>query len=151
MKTLTLLTASTAALALTAAAPAPKVVAADAWCRPAPPAALAGGCYVTLTAGGDDRLVAVETSAADRGEIHTMSMDGGIMRMRKLTDGLALPAGKTVGLKPGADHIMIIGPKVSLQEGTKIPLTLKFLKAPAIKVEAVVRAPKASTMPGMAH
>ncbi|PTS87066.1 MULTISPECIES: copper chaperone PCu(A)C [unclassified Caulobacter] len=151
MKTLTLLAASAAALALTAAAPAPKVVVADAWCRPAPPAALAGGCYVTLTAGGDDRLVAVETSAADRGEIHTMSMDGGIMRMRKLSEGLALPAGKTVSLKPGADHIMLIGPKISLQEGTKIPLTLKFLKAPAIKVEAVVRAPKASTMPGMAH
>lgn len=140
-----------AALALTAAAPAPKVVVADAWCRPAPAAALAGGCYVTLTAGADDRLVAVETPAADRGEIHTVSMDGGIMRMRQLTDGLALPAGKTISLKPGADHIMLIGPKVSLSEGAKVPLTLKFLKAPAIKVEAVVRKPAAATMGGMAH
>ena len=68
MKILPLLGVCAAALALTAAAPAPKVVVADAWCRPAPTGALAGGCYVTLTASVDDRLVAVETTAADRGE-----------------------------------------------------------------------------------
>lgn len=151
MKTLTLLGVCAAALAMTAAAPAPKVVAADAWCRPAPTGALAGGCYVTLTASVDDRLVAVETTAADRGEIHTMSMDGGVMRMRKLTDGLALPAGRAVSLKPGADHIMVIAPKIALKEGAQVPLTLKFQKAKPVKVTAVVKTPPMPAMSGMHH
>lgn len=151
MKTLTLLAVSAAALAMTAAAPAPKVVAADAWCRPAPTGALAGGCYVTLTASVDDRLVAVETTAADRGEIHTMSMDGGVMRMRKLTDGLALPAGKAIALKPGADHIMVIAPKIALKEGAQVPLTLKFQKAKPVRVTAVVKTPPMPAMSGMHH
>ena len=80
MKTPTLIAASAAALVASAAhaAPAPKVAATDAWCRPTVAGALAAGCYVTLTAKADDRLVAVETPAADHGEIHTMSMDGGV-------------------------------------------------------------------------
>lgn len=149
MKTLTLIAFSAAALASAAhAAPAATVVAADAWCRPTVAGAMAAGCYVTLTAKGDDRLIAVETSAADHGEIHTMSMDGGVMRMRKLPDGLALPAGKAVALKPGADHIMLIGPKAALKEGAKVPMTLKFKSAPPVTIQAVVKTPP---MPGMAH
>ena len=140
MKTLTLLAVSAAALAMTAAAPAPKVVAADAWCRPAPTGALAGGCYVTLTASVDDRLVAVETTAADRGEIHTMSMDGGVMRMRKLSEGLALPAGQAVALKPGAEHLMVIGPKIDLVAGASVPLTLRFKFAPPVAINVPVKA-----------
>ena len=136
------------ALALTAAAPAPKVTVADAWCRPAPAGALAGGCYLTVTATADDRLVAIETKAAERVEIHTMSMDGGVMRMRKLADGLALPAGQAVPLKPGGDHIMVIGPKIALKEGAKLPLTLRFRKAAPVTVDVPVKAP---TMPGMHH
>ncbi|MBI1685764.1 copper chaperone PCu(A)C [Caulobacter hibisci] len=131
-----------AALALASsalAAPPAKVAVADAWCRAAPAGAMAGGCYVTLTAAADDRLVAVETPAAKRGEIHIMSMDGGVMRMRKLADGIALPAGQAVALKPGAEHLMIIGPKIALKDGAKVPLTLKFAKAPPVTVEAPVR------------
>ncbi len=154
MKTFAFTTLSSsilAALAMSAcaqAAPAAKVVATDAWCRPAPAGALAGGCYVTLKAADDDRLVSVETTAADRGEIHTMSMDGGVMRMRKLADGIALPAGTRVALKPGAEHLMIIGPKIALTAGAKVPLVLKFRNAPPVKLDAVVRMP---AMPGMAH
>lgn len=149
MKTLTLIAVSAAALASTAiAAPAQKVAVADAWCRPTVAGAMAAGCYVTLTAKGEDRLVSVESPAAGSGEIHTMSMDGAVMRMRKLPDGLALPAGKAVALKPGADHIMLIGPKAQLKEGAKVPLTLKFKSAPPLTIEAVVKAPP---MPGMAH
>ena len=149
MKTLTLIAVSAAALASAAqAAPAAKVTAADAWCRPTVAGAMAAGCYVTLTAKAEDRLVAVESPAAGRGEIHTMSMDGGVMRMRQLTDGLALPAGKTVALKPGADHIMLIGPKAQLKEGSKVPMTLKFKSAPPLTIEATVKTPP---MPGMAH
>lgn len=149
MKTLILIAASAAALAAAAhAAPAPKVVATDAWCRPTVAGAMAAGCYVTLTAKAEDRLLSVESPAAGRGEIHTMSMDGAVMRMRQLTDGLALPAGKTVTLKPGADHIMLIAPKSQLKDGAKVPLTLKFKGAAPLTVQAVVKTPP---MPGMAH
>ncbi len=150
MKTFALIALS--ALALGAAAPAPKVAVAvaDAWCRPAPTGALSGGCYVTLTAAGDDRLLAVETTAADHAEIHSMSMDGGVMRMRKL-DGLALPAGRAVVLKSGGEHLMLVSPKIAFKDGAKIPLTFKFQKAAPVKIEAVVRAAAMPSMPGMAH
>ena len=149
MKTLTLIAVSVAALASTAhAAPAPKVAATEAWCRPTVAGAMAAGCYVTLTTKAEDRLISVESPAADHGEIHTMSMDGGVMRMRQLTEGLALPAGKTVALKPGADHIMLIAPKTQLKDGAKVPLTLKFKTGAPVTVQAVVKTPP---MPGMAH
>jgi copper(I)-binding protein len=137
-----------AALALPslAAAASPAVQVTDAWCRAAPKGALAGGCYLTLTAGADDRLVAVDTPAAGRAEIHTMSMDGGVMRMRKLADGLALPAGKPVALKPGAEHLMVIGPKIALTPGAKVVLTLRFRNAAPVTVAAPV---KAAPLPGM--
>lgn len=121
------------------AAPA-TVTARDAWCRAAPAGALAGGCYVTLTAKADDRLVSISTPAASKGEIHTMDMSGGVMRMRKLADGVALPAGQAVELKPGARHLMIIGPKATLAAGGTVPITLTFTKSPPLTVQAPIRA-----------
>ena len=132
-----------------AAAASPAVKVTDAWCRAAPKGALAGGCYLTLTAGADDRLVAVETPAAGRAEIHTMSMDGGVMRMRKLADGVALPAGKPVALKPGAEHLMLIGPKIALTPGAKVALTLRFRSAPPVTVSVPVKAAPMPSMGGM--
>jgi copper(I)-binding protein len=122
------------------AAPPAKVSVEGAWCRAAPKGAPTGGCYLTLKASADDRLVSVETPAAARAEIHTMSMDDGVMRMRKLADGLALPAGQTVALKPGAEHLMVIGPKIDLVAGASVPLTLRFKSAPPVTVNAPVKA-----------
>lgn len=132
-----------------AAAKPPAVKVADAWCRSAPKGALAAGCYVTLTAPTDDRLVAVETPAAGRGEIHTMSMAGGVMRMRKLADGIALPAGKPVALKPGAEHVMLIGPKTALTPGATVALTLRFKTAAPVTVTAPVKTAPPPSMSGM--
>lgn len=120
------------------AAPA-AVKATDAWCRATPPAAPSAGCYVTLTTLAADRLVAVETPAARTAEIHTMSMDGGVMRMRKLAQGLELPAGKPVALKPGGEHLMLIGPKAQLAAGQQVRLTLRFAKAAPLTLTAPVR------------
>ena len=128
-----------AASSALAAAPT-TVTATSAWCRAAPTGALAGGCYVTLTAPTDDRLIAVETPAADHGEIHTMDMTGGVMRMRQLKDGIVLPAGQAVELKPGGRHLMIIGPKTTLIAGGVVPLTLRFEKSVAITIRAPIRA-----------
>lgn len=137
-----------AAAASSVGAASPTVKAADAWCRAAPVGAPAGGCYVTLTASADDRLVAVETPAAARGEIHTMSMTDGVMRMRRLSDGLALPAGQAVALKPGAEHLMVIGPRQPLAAGGTVRLTLRFAKSPPLTLTAPIRAVPA---PGAAH
>ena len=140
IRTATLLAPLALLAACTPSPPAePKVAAADAWCRPTAQGARAAGCYVTLTAATDDRLVAVESPAAARAEIHTMSMDGGIMRMSKLEDGLALPAGEAVALKPGAEHLMLLEPVAALDEGSTTDLTLTFEKAPPVTVTAQIR------------
>lgn len=121
-------------------AASPTVKSADAWCRAAPAGALAGGCYVTLTAPADDRLVSVAAPSADHGEIHTMEIDNGVMRMRPLKDGIILPAGQPVELKPGARHLMVIGPKQPLTAGGTVTLTLRFEKSPTLTVNAPIRA-----------
>lgn len=128
-----------AACGQSADAAPPSVAVTNAWCRAAPAAAPAGGCYLTLKAAADDRLVAVETKAADRAEIHTMSVDNGIMRMRELADGVALKTGQTTEFKPGGLHIMIIKPKTPFTEGSSVTLTLKFAKAPAQTLTLPVR------------
>lgn len=140
MKTLLLPVLAVAALAGAAQAAPAKVAVEGAWCRAAPKGAPAGGCYLTLTASVADQLVSVETPAAARAEIHTMSMDGGVMRMRKLAEGLALPAGKAVALKPGAEHLMVIGPKIDLAAGASVPLTLRFKSAPPVTISVPVKA-----------
>lgn len=93
----------------------------------------------------------VTTPAVDHGEIHTMSMTDGVMRMRRLADGLALPAGKAVALKPGAEHLMIISPRQPLAAGGTVPLTLRFAKAAPLTLTAPIRvapAPAASRRMG---
>lgn len=146
-----LLTLSTLALALAAcSAPettAPSVAATEAWCRPTAEGAGAAGCYVTLVAATDDRMVAAESPAGERMEIHTMSTDGGVMRMRQLTDGLALPAGEAVALRPGAEHLMLMAPKAALNEGETVEMTLSFEKAPPQTLTAQIR----SAPHGAAH
>ena len=120
-------------------APAGVITVSEAWCRAAPPAAPAGGCYLTLTSTADDRLVSVSTTAADHAEIHSMDMTGGVMRMRQLTDGVALPAGEAVALAPGGNHLMLISPKAALTAGSSVSLTLNFAKGAAQTLEVPVR------------
>jgi copper(I)-binding protein len=152
MKHLALLAAVLAAGAAQAAERSqPKVQARDAWCRAAPAGAPTGGCYVTLVAPSDDRLVGVATPAAQRVEVHTMDMTGGVMRMRPSSDGTPLPAGQLVELKPGARHLMVIGPKATLAAGGVVPLTLRFAKAQPLTVNAPIRAAAPAAMPAMGH
>ena len=89
-----ILALAAAGAALAACSPkapeAPSSVAvAEAWCRPTSEGAPTAACYLTLTATADDRLTAVATPLAERGEIHAMDMSGGVMRMRKLEEDLA--------------------------------------------------------------
>jgi hypothetical protein len=101
-----------------------------------------GAGYTIITNNGTtaDQLVSATTPAADKVEFHTMSMDGGVMKMRPLPDGIAIPAGGTAKLAPGGSHLMLIGLKAPLVEGTLVPLTLNFAKAGPVKVELKVEA-----------
>ncbi len=112
------------------------------WARPTAAGQKAGGGYLKLTnAGAADRLVSVSSDVSDSVELHTMSMDGTVMRMRQV-DGIDLPAGQTVELKPGGFHIMFIGLKAPLKEGSKFPVKLKFEKAGEVVVDVKVQQPK---------
>ena len=79
--------------------------------------------------GADDALLSGSSPAAAKVEIHTMSMDGNVMKMRAL-DQLELKAGQKIEMKPGSGvHIMLMGLKKPLAVGDKFPLTLNFRKA----------------------
>jgi copper(I)-binding protein len=129
----------TAALApaLTAQAQtAPKVEAA--WARPTVNGQSGGGGFLKITGGSaGDRLLSASAGVSKLVELHTMEMDGNVMRMRPI-DGIAIPAGATVELKPGGSHVMFMGLKQTLKAGDRFPLTLRFEKAGEVKVEMQV-------------
>ncbi len=94
-----------------------------------------GGGFVTIrNEGGADRLVSAASPAAGTVEIHEMAMEGEVMRMRKLENGIDLPAGETVELKPGGLHLMFMQVKTPFKEGDSIPVTLTFEKAGSVDV-----------------
>lgn len=106
-----------------------------------PNAPVAGG-FLTITHHGDrdDRLVAASSAIAGRVEIHEMVMNGDIMTMSKLADGLPLPAGETVLLQPGGYHLMFMQLTGPLVEGETVPVTLTFETAGEITVPLSVLA-----------
>ena len=113
------------------------------WARATPPGAPTGAAYMTIANSGAvaDRLVAVSSPAAQRAEVHQMTMEGDIMRMRHLADGLEIAAGGEVALEPGGYHLMLIGLDAPLVEDTRVPLTLEFARAGTIEVELAVERP----------
>ena len=111
------------------------------YARATVPGQPAGGGFLKLkNNGGDDRLLSASAGVSGTVELHSMSMDGDVMRMRQV-DAIALPAGKTVELKPGGLHIMFVGLKAPLKVGDSFPLKLKFEKAGEVTVEVKVEAP----------
>ena len=113
----------------------------DAWCRPTPNGAKAGGCYVILTASADDTFEGVSTDLADVAEIHEMKTEGGVMKMGQLKDGLPMPAGQRTELKPHGNHIMLMGLKGPLVAGQTAKITLDFDKAEDVTVDFQIRTP----------
>jgi copper(I)-binding protein len=116
------------------------ITIAQPWARATPPGAKIGGGYFTLINNGDqaDRLVSLSTGISDRAEVHEMSMRDGIMSMRELTDGLAVPAHGSVELKPGSFHVMFVGLIQPLKQGEHFSTTLTFEKAGPVTVEFAV-------------
>ena len=86
----------------------------------------------------DDALLSASTAIAERVELHTMSMDGDVMKMRAV-DSVELKAENTISMKPGqGPHVMLFGLKKSLKAGEKFPMTLNFRKAGAVEVSVEV-------------
>jgi copper(I)-binding protein len=110
------------------------------WARATPPGAEVGGAYVVILNAGAtaDRLVSVTTPLAEAGEIHEMTMVEDVMKMRRLENGLEIPAGGSVELKPGGIHIMLVKLKAPLVENVPVMMTLMFERAGPIEVELVV-------------
>ncbi len=106
------------------------------WTRVTPPGAKVAGGFMTITNTGKDadRLVGGSADIAGRLEVHEMSMDGGVMKMRELAGGLEIKPGQSVVLKPGSYHVMFMDLKTSPAAGTPVKGTLKFEKAGSVAV-----------------
>jgi copper(I)-binding protein len=117
------------------------LVIAGAWTRATPSGATVAGGYVTISNRGtsDERLVSFTTDLAAQPEVHEMTYDNGVMRMRPLVKGLVIPAGGTVKLEPGGYHLMLLQLKKPLTAGERFKATLVFEKAGPIEVEFEVR------------
>lgn len=113
---------------------------------------VAGG-FLTITNTGaeDDRLLSVSSSIAMKGEVHEMAMEGDTMKMRQLADGLVIPAGETVELKPGGFHLMFMKLNDALVEGETIEATLQFENAGSVTIPFAVLGKGAKGMDHAGH
>ena len=119
------------------------------WTRATAPTAPTGGGFLTVTNKGatPDKLISAKSAAAETVQIHTMKMEGNVMRMREQDGGLEIAPGATVTLAPGHLHLMMMGLKGPLKQGEKVPVTLVFEKAGSIEVELAVLAMGATRAP----
>jgi periplasmic copper chaperone A len=127
---------------------------ADPWSRATPKGASVAAGYMKITNKGTtaDRLISGSSDISPTFEVHEMSMDNGVAKMRPIKDGLEIKPGETVEFKPGSFHVMFVGLKKPLAAGEHINAALVFEKAGAINVEFDVLAMGAAPgkdMPGM--
>ncbi len=107
------------------------------WSRATPKGAASGAGYMTLTNKGTapDRVSCVSDDASAQCQIHTMTMEGGVMKMRPVEGGLEIKPGESVTLRPGGNHMMFLSLKHPLEQGGTVKATLKFDHAGTIDVE----------------
>ena len=118
-----------------------------AWARASVQGQTGTGAFMRLTAQDGARLVRAESPAAGVTEVHEMKMEGDVMKMRAIP-ALELPAGKTVELKPGGYHVMLLDLKAPLAKDTALPLTLVFQDAKGAESKLNLSVPVATTPPG---
>jgi len=114
----------------------PKIEVRDAWVREVPPTSSMSAAYMVIENKGDegDKLVGASTNIAKVVELHE-TVNGKMRRVK----AIEVPAGKSVELKPGGYHIMLIDLTKKPKEGEKVELTLKFEKSGEVKVVADVK------------
>ena len=112
---------------------AQNVTVTDAWARATVQGQKATGAFMKITAKDNTKLVGVSSPVAGVAEIHEMKMEKDVMKMAALPNGLDLPAGKSVELKPGGYHVMLMDLKAPLAKDTSVPLTLTLQDAKGVK------------------
>ena len=127
-------------LAVVPSVAAAQVAITDPWVRGTVAGQRATGAFMKLTATGNQKLVAAASPVAKIVEIHEMTMDAGVMRMRAIPK-LDLPAGKPTELKPGGYHVMLMALDRTLAEGEIVPITLTFEDASGKRQSVEIKAP----------
>jgi hypothetical protein len=140
-----------AAALLAGMAHAQSVDVKDAWVRTSVPGQKATGAFMKLTAKDGAKLVAASSPVAGVTEVHETKMEGDIMKMKAVAGGLDLPAGKTVELKPGGYHVMLMDLKAALPKDSTIPLTLVFKDAKGMESRLELKVPVATAPMASAH
>ena len=112
---------------------AQNVTVTDAWARATVQGQKATGAFMKITAKDNAKLLSASSPVAGVVEIHEMKMDKDVMRMSALANGLDLPAGKAVELKPGSYHVMLMDLKAPLLKDTTVPMTLTLQDAKGVK------------------
>jgi copper(I)-binding protein len=112
------------------------------WSRATPKGAPVAGGYMKITNTGTspDRLVGGSSESSQRFQLHEMTTDGGVMKMRELANGVEIPPGATVELKPGGYHIMMMGLSQPFEKGKRVKGSLTFEKAGKVDIEFAVEA-----------
>ena len=129
-----------AAVAPTTAAVA-QTTATHPWVRGTVAQQKATGLFVELTSAQGGRLVSASSPMATAVELHQMAMDGNVMTMRALPDGLPLPAGKPVALTPGGHHLMLMGLTQPLKAGDTVTVMLVIESADRQRETLEIKAP----------
>lgn len=130
-----------AALGLASTATLAQVTVSEPWVRGTVESQMATGAFMRLTAATDARLLGARSPVAGIVEIHEMALENNVMRMREISR-LDLPAGRTVELRPGGYHVMLLDLKRTLKPGEEVPITLEIEqggKRMSVQVKAIVR------------
>ena len=141
MKHLTHISVLAASLFLSSHVVAQTVAITNSWVRATVQGQKATGAFMTVTSKENAKLVTVSSPVAGIAEIHEMKMEKDVMKMAALPNGLDLPAGKAVDLKPGSYHIMLMDLKLPLNKDVAVPLTLTFQDSGGKKSQQVVQVP----------
>ena len=132
-----------------------QVTVKDPWVRATVSQQKATGAFMQITSAQDARLVEAKSPVAGVVEVHEMTMEKDVMKMRALANGLDLPAGKSIELKPGGYHVMLMDLKQQMKEGDTVPMTLvvegKDKKRATVEVKATVKALATAAKPADDH
>lgn len=131
------------ALAAGQAVAAGNITVSQAFARPTVPGQPTGGAYISIENKGKvaDTLKSVSSPIAKSTEVHTMKMDGDVMKMREV-GSIDIKPSEKITMQPGDGyHIMLMGLSKPLKTGDRFPMTLNFAKAGKINVDVAVEAP----------
>jgi copper(I)-binding protein/thiol-disulfide isomerase/thioredoxin len=135
-----------AGAAKASASAAPDLAVSQAWARPTMPGQDVAAVYLTVTSARGAALVGVRSDAADIVQVHDMTMDGGVMKMRE-RERLPLPAGQAVRLQPGGTHLMMQQLKKPLRPGEQVALSLALVDPDGLETVVRMDVPVRTTPP----